>query len=158
MDRRGLVIASIVAGVSVLLAGGVMTHSGASSYTPASQTIRLSAPASASIDQDTLISLSGNPTLSGTATNVSAVLILIYPNDPYQSDLYGVYGIFPGVADVHQGHWAFTVAGVSDTSGLTSLPSATYKVEIREYTGNAPPGSEGLAVLLAGRILVTGIL
>jgi hypothetical protein len=111
----------------------------------------------AEIDSSSLISNSGNPTITGRAHNVSSITVLIYPSDPKQKLAYGVYGAFQGLVDVHNGQWQFSLTGPSDT-GVARLDPGTYIIEIRQYDPVTPPGAQGLAILLNGPILTTGAL
>lgn len=114
--------------------------------------------ATATIDESSLHSTSSNPTISGIASGVSSVAILIYPNAPDQQFAYGAFGAFQGTANVYVGHWSFTVKGPSNTSGLAGLPPGSYLIDVREFTGLVPKGGQGFANLLTGRDLTTGEL
>ncbi len=112
---------------------------------------------SASIDHTSLTSSSPNPTITGAATNISKLAVFIYNTDFDHQPDYGVYGPYPGVIDVVNGRWSYHL-GTNDYSGATNLEPGTYKVEVRNYFGSKSSDGEGLARLLQGQILATGLL
>jgi hypothetical protein len=113
----------------------------------------------ATIDPSSLISRNGTPLIRGNATDARKVSVLIYAEGPKHDD-HGVYGISQGTVSVTNGAWAFQVGGPDDfeNAGLDSLPSGAYEIDVYNYTGMVPPGSEGLSVLFSGAELATGSL
>lgn len=114
---------------------------------------------SATIDARSLVATSTGPTIMGTATDIQFLTVIIYPTGDRQFD-YGAYGISQGLVKVRDGRWSFQVGGEYDlgNSGIESLSPGQYRVELREYTGDAPQGAQGLAWLISGKHLTDGIL
>ncbi len=129
----------------------------AASVRPASTSVWSSRAPAATIDINSLTSRSGNPTISGSARNVSSLSIFIYSDDLAHTYDFGVYGPYPGTTAVRNGHWQYRL-GTSEFSGATSLPPGVYTVQVRQNTGVMPSGGQGLAGLLSGQELATGKL
>lgn len=88
---------------------------------------------------------------------MTSIVIVIYSDDPSKRDLYGVFGDFNGTAGVHDGRWAFTVEGLSETTLLTGLRPGNYSVVVRQNIG-IKPGVEDAAYFFEGPTLTSATL
>ena len=92
----------------------------------------------ATISQSSLTTTSGTPTLSGTASGVSAVYITVSGNNQY--------GTSNGGVSVTNGQWSTTI----NPRAIYAFPVGTYTVQVLTYNGS----SVGTTVLATGTLTI----